>query len=66
MKVKITRAVIVNGQKSKKGDLMDISPKIATKLILRGYASTEWTEEPMSYAPDQPFSDAKDDNKSSE
>ena len=66
MKVKITKAVIVNGQKSKKGDFVDISPKIANKLILRGYASNELTEEPMSYAPDQPFSDAEDDNKSSE
>ena len=65
MKVKLIKSITVNGGKAKKGDILDESPKVVQKLILRGYATEEIADEPISYAPDQPFSDAEDFDKSS-
>lgn len=65
MKVKLIKSITVNGGKAKKGDILDESPKVVQKLILRGYATDNLTEEPMVYAPDLPEQEPKDVNKSS-
>ena len=74
MKVKLIKSITVSGGKAKKGDVLDASPKIVEKLILRGYATTKLDEtkkeelkSPIvkNYRPVQPLEDDKDANKSS-
>ena len=41
MKVKLIKSITVNGGKAKKGEILDESPKVVQKLILRGFATPD-------------------------
>ena len=41
MKVKLIKSITVNGGKAKKGEILDESPKVVQKLILRGFATAD-------------------------
>ena len=41
MRVKLIKSITVNGGKAKKGEILDESPKVVQKLILRGFATTD-------------------------
>ena len=63
MKVKIIKSITVDGSKVKKGDMLDASPKVVEKLILRGYATTELDE---TVTPDESVKEEKNADKSVE
>tara|TARA_Y100000114_G_scaffold149535_1_gene163807 strand:- start:522 stop:713 length:192 start_codon:yes stop_codon:yes gene_type:complete len=63
MKVKLIKSITVDGSKVKKGDMLDASPKVVEKLILRGYATTELDE---TVTPDESVKEEKNADKSVE
>ena len=63
MKVKLIKSITVDGSKVKKGDMLDTSPKVVEKLILRGYATTELDE---TVTPDESVKEEKNADKSVE